>query len=115
MNADDLFLLRFSVLGCLTGAGADPEDELFFLFTDEARMAGRPEKPDPRMADLLVNCLAVALGSPADSTHLYTCIFTPRRLDRRSYAQRPRTDNVNVPHRLLQRFPRTGIDVSAVR
>ncbi len=56
-------------------------DGLQFLFSREARQdqPGQPKR-DITIANLMVNCLAVALGSPRDSNHIYTRVFNPGAL-----------------------------------
>ncbi len=49
----------------------DEVDALLFLFSHEARA----QKADCTLAHIMVNCMAVTLGSPRDSNHIYIRAF----------------------------------------
>jgi len=51
-------------------------DEIAGRFSLQAMQA----KKDLEMCDIMVSCLAVALGSPPESNHLYSRIFRPKEL-----------------------------------
>lgn len=54
---------------------------IYELFTKMARQKVR--EYDITTADVMVNCLAISLGSPPGSVHLYDCIFRPIELSQR--------------------------------
>ncbi len=49
-----------------------------FLFTAHAQQ--RPQVYDLKLAHMLVNMLAIAMGTPTDSNHLYIRIFDPEKM-----------------------------------
>lgn len=67
----------FSIFSSQPSAVANDDDEIMWIFS---RNVNQLPLYDHTLRHLLVNTLAITIGMPAGSNHLYTRIFSPAPL-----------------------------------